>query len=214
MLGVWILDLLTLPTKFITKRLKELKSVLQNSFHHAPCLKFTTKGPLTLKDLQQLTPSASELTPPRRGRGCDYPCLFLQLLLVTSVCLCLSSQLWWAMIMSGSQCLPLLFHPGSVKQRGVAWEVGYFMPPSFLQDKLLLEPYAMRKSIAYLVIIPSSISNGPSLTPPLKKYFRDLSLVYKVCQCHGLSLGCIDHTHCLSAELSPGAAPPLGEGGW
>lgn len=61
MLGAWILDLLTLPTKFITKRLKELKSVLQNSFHHAPCLKFTTKGPLTLKDLQQLTPSMSEL---------------------------------------------------------------------------------------------------------------------------------------------------------
>ena len=34
--------------------------MLQNSFHHAPCLKFTTKGPLTLKDLQQLTPSLSE----------------------------------------------------------------------------------------------------------------------------------------------------------
>ena len=63
-----------------------------------------------------------------------------------------------------------------------------FTPLSFLQDKLLLEPYAMRKSIAYLVIIPSSISNGPSLTPPLKKYFRDLSLVYKVCQCQTLSL--------------------------
>jgi hypothetical protein len=59
--GAWILDLLTLPTKFITKRLKELKSVLQNSFHHAPCLKFSTKGPLTLKDLQQLTPSMSKL---------------------------------------------------------------------------------------------------------------------------------------------------------
>lgn len=58
--GAWILDLLTLPTKFITKRLKELKSVLQNSFHHAPCLKFTTKGPLSLKDLQQLTPSMSK----------------------------------------------------------------------------------------------------------------------------------------------------------
>lgn len=59
--GAWIKDLLTLPTKLMTKRLKELKSVLQNSFHHAPCLKFTTKGPLTLKDLQQLTPSMSKL---------------------------------------------------------------------------------------------------------------------------------------------------------
>ncbi len=58
--GAWILDLLTLPTKFMTKRLKDLRAVFQNSFHHAPCLKFTTKGPLSLKDLQLLTPSQSE----------------------------------------------------------------------------------------------------------------------------------------------------------
>jgi len=66
--GAWIKDLLTLPTKLMTKRLKVLKSVLQNSFHQAPCLKFTTKGPLTLKDLQQLTPSMSE----RLGVGVVY----------------------------------------------------------------------------------------------------------------------------------------------
>ncbi len=60
----WIMDLLSLPTKFISKRLKDLRHVLQSSFHHAPCLKFTTRGPLTLKDLQQLTPSES--------KSCDY----------------------------------------------------------------------------------------------------------------------------------------------
>ena len=58
--GAWILDLLTLPTKFLTKRLKELRSVFQSSFNQTPCLKFSTKGPLTLKDLQQLKPSHSE----------------------------------------------------------------------------------------------------------------------------------------------------------
>lgn len=52
----------------------------------------------------------------------------------------------------------------------------------YLQDKLLFEPYAMRKSIVYLVVIPSSITNASSLTVPLKKYFRDLSIVYKVCR--------------------------------
>ena len=60
--GAWILDLLTLPTKFLTKRLKELRSVFQSSFNQTPCLKFSTKGPLTLKDLQQLKPSHSECT--------------------------------------------------------------------------------------------------------------------------------------------------------
>ncbi len=44
----------------MTKRLKDLRMVFQNSFHHAPCLKFTTKGPLSLKDLQLLTPSQSK----------------------------------------------------------------------------------------------------------------------------------------------------------
>ena len=60
--GAWILDLLTLPTKFLTKRLKELRSVFQSSFNQTPCLKFSTKGPLTLKDLQQLKPSHSEIS--------------------------------------------------------------------------------------------------------------------------------------------------------
>lgn len=59
-IGAWILDLLTLPSKFLTKRLKELRSVFQSSFNQTPCLKFSTKGPLTLKDLQQLKPSQSK----------------------------------------------------------------------------------------------------------------------------------------------------------
>lgn len=58
-LAAWILDLLALPTNFVTKKLRELKTVFQNSFHHAPCIKVSTKGPLTLKDLQSLTPSQS-----------------------------------------------------------------------------------------------------------------------------------------------------------
>ena len=60
-LASWILDLLSLPTKFVTKKLKELKTVLQSSFHHAPCIRVSTKGPLSLRDLQNLTPSHSEL---------------------------------------------------------------------------------------------------------------------------------------------------------
>ena len=60
LLAAWILELLALPTEFVSKRLKELRSVFQYSFQHAPCLKFSTKGPLTLKDLQQLAPSQSE----------------------------------------------------------------------------------------------------------------------------------------------------------
>ena len=57
----WILDLLSLPTKFVTKKLKELKTVFQSSFHHAPCIRVSTKGPLSLRDLQSLTPSHSML---------------------------------------------------------------------------------------------------------------------------------------------------------
>ena len=34
--------------------------MFQSSFNQTPCLKFSTKGPLTLKDLQQLEPSRSE----------------------------------------------------------------------------------------------------------------------------------------------------------
>ena len=54
------MDLLTLPTKFIIKRLRELRALFQHSFHTAPSLKFSTKGPLSLKDLQQLAASHSE----------------------------------------------------------------------------------------------------------------------------------------------------------
>ena len=60
-LAAWILDLLSLPTKFVTKKLRELRSVFQSSFHHAPCIKVSTKGPLSLKDLQTLTPSQSKV---------------------------------------------------------------------------------------------------------------------------------------------------------
>jgi hypothetical protein len=45
---------------FIIKRLRELRSVFQHSFQAAPCLKFSTKGPLSLRDLQQLAVSHSE----------------------------------------------------------------------------------------------------------------------------------------------------------
>ena len=41
----------------------------------------------------------------------------------------------------------------------------------------------MRKSIVYMVVVPASITNASSLTVPLKKYFRDLSIVYKVFVC-------------------------------
>ncbi len=57
----WILDLLSLPTKFVTKKLKELRTVFQSSFHHAPCIRVATVGPLSLRDLQNLTPSKSML---------------------------------------------------------------------------------------------------------------------------------------------------------
>ena len=51
------------------------------------------------------------------------------------------------------------------------------LPPPSSQEKLLFEPYAMQKNAVYLVFTPSS---SPSLTPTLRRYFRDLSIVFKV----------------------------------
>ena len=85
-LAAWILDLLALPTNFVTKKLRELKTVFQNSFHHAPCIKVSTKGPLTLKDLQTLTPSQS-------------------------MCHCESDIIVFGLGLAGDDCLPLPMHP-------------------------------------------------------------------------------------------------------
>ena len=49
-----------------------------------------------------------------------------------------------------------------------------------LQDKLLFEPYAMKKTVVYMVVVPPSFNSGANFTP-IKKYFRDLSIIYKVC---------------------------------
>lgn len=45
-----------------------------------------------------------------------------------------------------------------------------------LQEKLLFEPYAMRKTVTYLVVAPDT----SSLSPILRKFFRDLSIMFKV----------------------------------
>eukprot|EP00731_Ephydatia_muelleri_P022484 Em0015g67a len=132
----WILELLTLPTEFVSKRLKELRSVFQYSFQHAPCLKFSAKGPLTLKDLQQLAPSQTAL---------------------------------------GDECAPLPMQSVVV---GYEHEWVAVSPLSLpIWDKLLFEPCSMKKDILYLVVVP----NNPSLLPAVRKYFRDLSIVFRTC---------------------------------
>lgn len=134
--AAWILELLALPTEFVSKRLKELRSVFQYSFQHAPCLKFSAKGPLTLKDLQQLAPSQTAL---------------------------------------GDECVPLPMQPVVV---GYEHEWVSVSPLSLpIWDKLLFEPCSMKKDILYLVIAP----NKPSLLPAIRKYFRDLSIVFRTC---------------------------------
>lgn len=52
----------------------------------------------------------------------------------------------------------------------------------YMQDKLLFEPYALRKNVAYLVLVPSpGLSTSPSnIYNALKNYFRDLSITFKV----------------------------------
>ena len=45
----------------------------------------------------------------------------------------------------------------------------------------MYEPFSMRKSIVYMVVVPAAISSGSNLTLPLKKYFRELSITFKVC---------------------------------
>lgn len=38
----------------------------------------------------------------------------------------------------------------------------------------------MRKSVAYMVVVPPDVASGSNLTLPLKKYFRELSITFKV----------------------------------
>ena len=47
---------------------------------------------------------------------------------------------------------------------------------------MLFEPYALRKNIAYLVVIPSIglSTSAPNISKALKSYFRDLSITFKV----------------------------------
>ena len=39
----------------------------------------------------------------------------------------------------------------------------------------MFEPYSMKKNVVYLVLAPHS-----SFVPQLKKFFRDLSIIFKV----------------------------------
>lgn len=38
----------------------------------------------------------------------------------------------------------------------------------------------MRKSVVYLVVVPTAVSSASNLALPLKKYFRELSITFKV----------------------------------
>jgi hypothetical protein len=138
----WILDLLTLPTKFIVKRLKELRAVFQHSFHAASSLKFSTKGPLTLKDLQQLAVSHTAL---------------------------------------GDECTPLPMQPLVVGHDHEWLQVSPLSIPAW--DKLMLEPYAQKKTSLYLVLTHSlsPSSSSSSSTAILHKFFKELSIVYRNC---------------------------------
>ena len=59
------------------------------------------------------------------------------------------------------------------------------------QDKLLFEPYALRKNVAYLVLVPPSgnSTSASNITKALKNYFRDLSITFKVSHNHTLKIG-------------------------
>ena len=48
------------------------------------------------------------------------------------------------------------------------------------QDKLLLEPYAQKKTSLYLVLTLSLSPSSPSTTSILLKFFKELSIVYRV----------------------------------
>ena len=51
----------------------------------------------------------------------------------------------------------------------------------------MFEPYAVRKTLLYLVLTPSPSS--PSTTDILLKYFKELGIVFRVCDCSVLTLG-------------------------
>ena len=47
----------------------------------------------------------------------------------------------------------------------------------------MFEPFSMRKSIVYMVVVPAAVSSDSNLLLPLKKYFRELSITFKVHTC-------------------------------
>lgn len=180
----WILDLLTLPTKFIVKRLRELRSLFQHSFHTAPCLKFSTKGPLTLKDIQQLAVSHSELS------------------LFGTISSSFTHPTYLHVAALGDECTPVPMQPLVVGHDHEWLQISPLAIPAWVspprhtprhcvltapmppQDKLMLEPYALKKTALYLILTPS-FSPSPSLscsstTALLLKYFQELSIVYRV----------------------------------
>ncbi len=74
----------------------------------------------------------------------------------------------------GDECAPLPMQPVVVGHDHEWLSVSPLALPSW--EKLLFEPYSQRKNVLYLVMAP----NAPNLVPALKKYFRDLSIMYKV----------------------------------
>lgn len=50
----------------------------------------------------------------------------------------------------------------------------------------------MQKNVVYLVLAPAT---SPSLAPAIRKYFRDLSIVFKV--------GCVDEVSPFSLNVTP-----------
>ncbi len=76
----------------------------------------------------------------------------------------------------GDECAPLPMQPVVVGHDHEWLSVSPLALPSW--EKLLFEPYSQRKNVLYLVLAP----NTPTVhLPTLKKYFRDLSITYKVC---------------------------------
>lgn len=74
----------------------------------------------------------------------------------------------------GDECAPLPMQPVVVGHDHEWLSVSPLALPSW--ERLLFEPYSQSKNVLYLVLAPSS----PNLVPSLKKYFRDLSIMYKV----------------------------------
>lgn len=89
----------------------------------------------------------------------------------------------------------------------------------FLQDKLLFEPYALRKNVAYIVVVPSTglPTSTSNISKALKKYFRDLSITFKVSHqtyCCELSSQWFDRSQLCDAELSARPTCSSREGHW